>query len=257
MIIFKLLIPIILSEVVVCYPFRFKLHLEVIDNTGSTTFVLYDRVVTQAVGKSAQYFLHAMTEKNSAEIPPELNMFVDQRMLFKVEVSDSNLYRNWRSYTVRKLTMDDDIINRFITLHGISLANDEENAEYVETTCELADKDPLELLEGVDSSNKEEGAAVDSEVTPTSKALGKRSADKEEGAAVDSEVTLPSKALGKRSADKDEGAAVDSQVTPTNKALGKRSADRVESLDDLEVIGGDASTTKEPKLVRVKVEKID
>lgn len=62
MIIFKLLIPIILSEVVVCYPFRFKLHLEVIDNTGSTTFVLYDRVVTQAVGKSAQYFLDAMTE---------------------------------------------------------------------------------------------------------------------------------------------------------------------------------------------------
>jgi len=49
-------------------------------------------------------------------------MFVDQRMLFKVEVSDSNLYRNrnWRSYTVRKLTMDDDIINRFITLHGIA-----------------------------------------------------------------------------------------------------------------------------------------
>jgi len=29
-----------------------------------------------------------------------------------------------------------------------------------------------ELLEGVDSSNKEEGGAVDSEVTPTSKALG-------------------------------------------------------------------------------------
>jgi len=46
MIIFKLVIPMILSEVV-----------EVIDNTGSTTFVLFDRVVTQAVGKSAQYFL--------------------------------------------------------------------------------------------------------------------------------------------------------------------------------------------------------
>lgn len=27
--------------------------------------------------------------------------------------------------------------------HFVQLANDEENAEYVETTCELADKDPL------------------------------------------------------------------------------------------------------------------
>lgn len=150
----------------------------------------------------------------------------------------------------------------------MQLANDDENAEYVETACELADKDPLvccsrlqiyisncfyinslcynngrlinlhrcmiqEFIEGVDSSNKEEGAAVDSEVTSTSKALGKRSADKE------------------------EGVAVDSEVTPTTKALGKRSADSVESLDDLEAIGCDASTTKEPKLVRVKVEKID
>jgi hypothetical protein len=42
-------------------------------------------------------------------------------MLFKVEVTDANLYRNWRGYTVKKLTDDGDIVNRFTTLHGINV----------------------------------------------------------------------------------------------------------------------------------------
>jgi hypothetical protein len=42
-------------------------------------------------------------------------------MLFKVEVTDANLYRNWRGYTVKKLTDDEDIINRFTSLHGINV----------------------------------------------------------------------------------------------------------------------------------------
>jgi hypothetical protein len=42
-------------------------------------------------------------------------------MLFKVEVTDANLYRNWRGYTVKKLTDDEDIINRFTSLYGINV----------------------------------------------------------------------------------------------------------------------------------------
>lgn len=51
--------------------------------------------------------------------------------------------------------------------------------------------------------------------------------------------------------------AVDSNVTPTSKSSEKRTADSVESLDDIEVIEGDASTTKEPKMMRVKIEDDD
>jgi hypothetical protein len=42
-------------------------------------------------------------------------------MLFKVEVTDANLFRNWRGYAVKKLTSDEEIINRFTTLHGINV----------------------------------------------------------------------------------------------------------------------------------------
>lgn len=58
--------------------------------------------------------------------------------------------------------MDDSIIERFISLHGISLANDEEDGAYVETVCELADENVVENVEGVDSSNKDEVTVVDS-----------------------------------------------------------------------------------------------
>jgi hypothetical protein len=50
------------NERVCAYDDRFKLHVEVIDNTGSTTFVLFDWVVSQAVGRSAQSYLDAMSE---------------------------------------------------------------------------------------------------------------------------------------------------------------------------------------------------
>jgi len=56
------------------------------------------------------------------DYPTELNVFVDKRMLFKVKVSDANLFRNWRSYTVKKLTDNDEIIKNFLALHGISVS---------------------------------------------------------------------------------------------------------------------------------------
>jgi hypothetical protein len=62
-----------------------------------------------------------MQMNHRTSYPSELNVFIDKRILFKVEVSDANLYRNWRSFTVKKLTMDDDIINRFLTLHGLNV----------------------------------------------------------------------------------------------------------------------------------------
>lgn len=44
-------------------------------------------------------------------------------------------------------------------------------------------------------------------------------------------------------------------LTPTNKGLGKRGSEFVETVDDLELAEGDASTTKEPRIQAVKVEE--
>jgi len=134
---------------------RFKVHIQVIDNTRSTTFILFDRIVAQGLGRSTQdlvdaiaevlffpfisdllivtsqkifkkpflpnYYLLCLQRNVDSSYPEELNLFVDKRMLFKVEVNDSNLYRNWRSYTVKKMIADDEIITRFISHHGINV----------------------------------------------------------------------------------------------------------------------------------------
>jgi hypothetical protein len=52
----------------------------------------------------------------------------------------------------------------------------------------------------------------------------------------------------------DEGSADDLIVTQTKNTLGKRAADSVVSVIDVDVGDSVASTAKEPKLVRVKVE---
>lgn len=59
-----------------------------------------------------------------AAYPTELNVFADKRMLFKIEVNDANLFRNWRSYAVKKLTDSDEIIKNFLTLHGICVSSE-------------------------------------------------------------------------------------------------------------------------------------
>jgi hypothetical protein len=60
-------------------------------------------------------------DRSSNSYPQELDVFVEKRMLFKVKVTDANLYRNWRSYTVKKFSDENDIIGRFADLHGINV----------------------------------------------------------------------------------------------------------------------------------------
>ncbi|KAK2386767.1 replication protein A 70 kDa DNA-binding subunit [Trifolium repens] len=108
---------------------KFKVHLEVIDNTGSITFILFDRVVSQVVGRTAQDLLDSISDnQRDSPFPSELDVFVNKRMLFKVEVTDANLYRNWRGYTVKKLSDEETIITRFTELHGINFGCSSEYA---------------------------------------------------------------------------------------------------------------------------------
>ncbi|PNY14280.1 replication factor A protein [Trifolium pratense] len=154
---------------------RYKLNLQVIDNTGSITFVMFDRVVFQVVGLTAQDMLDSMNnDPNSTTYPRELDVFINKRMLFKVEVTDANLYRNWRGYTVKKMTADEEIINQFTTLHGISLDENVNDTNLDHFVCELGDDNCPAALDGVESSNNAHVPVPTSAQTPTSKLSGKQ-----------------------------------------------------------------------------------
>ncbi|PNX95618.1 replication factor-A carboxy-terminal domain protein [Trifolium pratense] len=155
--------------------YEYKLNLQVIDNTGSITFVMFDRVVFQVVGLTAQDMLDSMNnDPNSTTYPRELDVFINKRMLFKVEVTDANLYRNWRGYTVKKMTADEEIIKQFTTLHGINLDDDANDTSFNHLECELGDNDHPAALDGVESSNNAHIPVPPSSQTPTSKLSGKQ-----------------------------------------------------------------------------------
>ncbi|KAK2389279.1 hypothetical protein QL285_062880 [Trifolium repens] len=131
---------------------RYKVHLQEIDSSGSTTFTLFDRVVSRVLGRSVQDLLVTMNQ--DLTYPRELDTFVDKRMLFKVDVTDANLFRNSRSYT------------------GVD--GDNVEAGCVELGSQAADKN--DVVEGGDSTKDD----MNTLGTPTSKNLGKRSIDNAE-----------------------------------------------------------------------------
>ncbi|MCH87898.1 replication factor A protein, partial [Trifolium medium] len=128
----------------------FKVHVVVMDNSGSTTFVLFDRIVSQFLGRNVgDLIVEFNQEIGSDSYPPDLNMFLDKKMLFKVEVSKGNVRKWFKNYTVKRATDDAAIIQNFISLHNIKVililcpSDEEEEAEYNNALIELADNSPI------------------------------------------------------------------------------------------------------------------
>ncbi|XP_045821940.1 uncharacterized protein LOC123914810 [Trifolium pratense] len=216
---------------------RYKVNLQVIDNTGSITFVMFDRVVFQVVGLTAQDLLDSMNnDPNSTAYPQALDVFINKQMLFKVEVSDANLYRNWRAYTVKKVTADEDIIKSFCALHGIEMDDHVEDTTFEQFVCDLGDHSPLVALDGVESSNNVHDKVSTSVQTPTSKLTIKDASVIDKGGPSSSEKPTVQRAI---ELGEDDVTLIGSVDPPTNKSKGKEVA---------EIGGVKLIPTKETKL---------
>ncbi|KEH44502.1 hypothetical protein MTR_1g115520 [Medicago truncatula] len=101
--------------------FRFKLHVIVMDDTESTTFVLFDRIVSNFIRRSVEELLETHSQ---GDYPAEFDMVLDKQMLFKVEFSRGNVNFKWRYYTVKKATAEDDIIEQFIRKHNLKVSSE-------------------------------------------------------------------------------------------------------------------------------------
>jgi len=62
-----------------------------------------------------------MQTNKDAEYPPEFNIFVDKQILFKVEVSEGNVKKKYRNYTVKRATDDVSIIEQFMSKHNLKV----------------------------------------------------------------------------------------------------------------------------------------
>ncbi|XP_045817061.1 uncharacterized protein LOC123910068 isoform X2 [Trifolium pratense] len=134
---------------------RFKVHVVVMDDSGSITFVLFDRVVTEILGRNVADLIAEFNQGiGSDSYPPDLNMFINKQMLFKVEITKGHVNKRYNNYNVKRATDDAAIIQKFISLHNIKGAS-----EFVDST-----------------NNIDEVIVLSDCETPNSKHSGKRSA---------------------------------------------------------------------------------
>ncbi|QCD87498.1 replication factor A1 [Vigna unguiculata] len=110
---------------------RFKLKLRVIDATDSTTFVVFDRDASAMLKKSCSDILD-LQDKNTAagDLPKEFEVLIDKTYLFKVECKNDYNTKFEQSFRVKKVCMDEKVIESFSDVEIKSLdlysANEEE-----------------------------------------------------------------------------------------------------------------------------------
>ncbi|QCD86309.1 Replication factor A [Vigna unguiculata] len=138
---------------------RFKLRLRVIDATDSTTFVVFDRDASAILKKSCSDILD-LQDKNTAagNLPKEFEVLINKTYLFKVECKNDYNSKFEQSFRVKKVCMDEKIIESFSDVEVKSLdvySGNEEESKLKQITNEMASNTIAEdlLIKFIEESN--------------------------------------------------------------------------------------------------------
>ncbi|QCD86651.1 Replication factor A [Vigna unguiculata] len=101
------------KHVIKVFP-RYRIKIRVIDSSDSTTFVLFDRDATTLFKKTCVDMLDTHDKMNaSGNLPKEFDELVDKSLLFKVESRNDHNFKLAQSFRVKKICVNDDIIQKF------------------------------------------------------------------------------------------------------------------------------------------------
>ncbi|RHN51699.1 putative nucleic acid-binding protein [Medicago truncatula] len=95
------------------YLSRYMIKVRVIDETDSATFVIFDRDATLLLKKTAADVIESMGSDESGTLPKEISSLVESTFLFKVETNISTDARFEKSYRVRRISNNVDLLKRF------------------------------------------------------------------------------------------------------------------------------------------------
>ncbi|KAL7101791.1 hypothetical protein ACP275_08G076800 [Erythranthe tilingii] len=106
---------------------RFRIQTSIIDDTGSASFVIFDRIATQLIGKKASDLLDTSNKDNhNSDYPSDIDGLINVEILFQVCISDRNVKTKWPVYTVKTATNDEGVIQQFMTRYSIKLFDEED-----------------------------------------------------------------------------------------------------------------------------------
>ncbi|XP_035845173.1 replication protein A 70 kDa DNA-binding subunit B-like [Helianthus annuus] len=101
---------------------KFKVHLRVQDETGSVSFMMFDKDVMKLIGSTANDIRERQVKLDDTEtFPHEISRLVEKKLAFKIEVSDYNLNHDYHVYTIQKVCDDPDIIAELVGGNGNAL----------------------------------------------------------------------------------------------------------------------------------------
>ncbi|PWA34876.1 replication protein A 70 kDa DNA-binding subunit B [Artemisia annua] len=94
---------------------RFKVQIRVIDGSGSTSLILFDREVSILINKSARELVEIQEQAGDVDqFPQALEKLVGRKFAFKIDVAEYNIEREWYVYTVVKMTDDKHVIGELL-----------------------------------------------------------------------------------------------------------------------------------------------
>ena len=85
----------------------------VIDDTGSASLVLFDKMVHNLVDVSCAELMNKPSDLDMDGFPKQLNRMLGKKILFKFLFSDYNISRNSHVYQVKAMSDDPDHIGFF------------------------------------------------------------------------------------------------------------------------------------------------
>lgn len=84
-----------------------------IDDTGSASLVLFDKMVHNLVDVSCAELMNKPSDLDIDGFPKQLNRMIGKKMLFKFLFSEYNINRNSHVYQVKAMSADPDLIGFF------------------------------------------------------------------------------------------------------------------------------------------------
>ncbi|XP_076955091.1 uncharacterized protein LOC143629803 [Bidens hawaiensis] len=108
--------------------FRFRIPIRVQDTTSVVSLTLFDRDARQLFNKAVDHFVTTDVKLDPMHtFPDELNIILEKRFAFVVEVSDYNIRNSYDVYGVIKLTDDEDVLSDLDKQLGHGQPNDNQS----------------------------------------------------------------------------------------------------------------------------------
>ncbi|CAI9264161.1 unnamed protein product [Lactuca saligna] len=136
------------------------------DESGSSSFVLFERHVKDLIHRGNQWLMDKIAkDQGRQQIPDEFKILLNKKFVFKVQISMFNLQNNYRAYTVHKLTDDERVLDE------VTKRSSNHQHDHINDNGTPVNKPNKENTNSVHDHNLD---VVDLEAVTPSSSMGKR-----------------------------------------------------------------------------------